>query len=344
MRSWFDDGAPRALVIAEVAQAHDGSLGTAHAYIDAIADAGADAVKFQTHIAAAESTAREPWRVRFSPQDDTRFEYWRRMEFTEAQWVGLREHTEQRDLLFLSSPFSPEAVDLLERVDVPAWKVASGEISNHPLLDRMAETGKPLLFSSGMSAWEELDAAIEIARHHGVPFAVFQCTSAYPCPPEKVGLNVLAELRERYGCPVGISDHSGTPFPALGAAALGADLIEIHVTFSRDCFGPDVPASVTTKELADLVRGVRFLDRARRAPVLKDAIAEDYAGMRRTFGKSVVAARELRAGRVLEEDDLALKKPGTGLPPSALRKLLGGTLRRDVVADEELREEDVELG
>jgi N,N'-diacetyllegionaminate synthase len=163
-------------------------------------------------------------------------------------------------------------------------------------------------------------------------------------PAGEVGLNVLAELRERYGCPVGISDHSGTPFPALGAAALGADLIEIHVTFSRDCFGPDVPASVTTKELADLVRGVRFLDRARRAPVLKDAIAEDYAGMRRTFGKSVVAARELRAGRVLEEDDLALKKPGTGLPPSALRKLLGGTLRRDVVADEELREEDVELG
>ncbi|MGC8917653.1 MAG: N-acetylneuraminate synthase family protein, partial [Thermoanaerobaculum sp.] len=112
------------LVIAEVAQAHDGSLGLAHAFIDAAADAGASAIKFQTHIAAAESTLGEPWRVKFSPQDRTRYDYWRRMEFTEEQWVGLREHAEERGLYFLSSPFSVEAVELLERVGVAAWKVA----------------------------------------------------------------------------------------------------------------------------------------------------------------------------------------------------------------------------
>ena len=124
------------LIIAEVAQAHDGSLGTAHAFIDAIAGAGADAVKFQTHIAAAESTPDEPWRVKFSPQDATRFDYWKRMEFTEEQWKGLKQHADECELIFLSSPFSFEAVDLLDRVGVAAWKVPSGETANAPMLDQ----------------------------------------------------------------------------------------------------------------------------------------------------------------------------------------------------------------
>src|SRR4051794_24330868 len=124
----------RCLIIGEVAQAHDGSLGMAHAFIDAVANAGADAVKFQTHIAAAESTPAEPWRARFSYQDQTRYDYWRRMEFTEKQWVGLKRHADERQLLFLSSPFSIEAVELLWRVGLAGWKVASGEISNSPML------------------------------------------------------------------------------------------------------------------------------------------------------------------------------------------------------------------
>src|SRR6266540_6446215 len=126
---------PACLVIAEVAQAHDGSLGMAHAFIDAVAKTGADAVKFQTHIAAAESTPAEPWRVKFSPQDATRYDYWRRMEFTEAQWHGLKMHAEEQSLKFLSSPFSMEAVELLARVGVSAWKVASGEVSNPGMFD-----------------------------------------------------------------------------------------------------------------------------------------------------------------------------------------------------------------
>src|SRR5687768_6507071 len=132
------------LIIGEVAQAHDGSLGMAHAFIDAIANAGADAVKFQTHIADAESTPGEPWRVKFSPQDASRYEYWRRMEFSEAQWHGLRDHAERRGLRFLSSPFSLEAVHLLSRVGVHAWKIASGELTNPQLLDGIAKTGLPV--------------------------------------------------------------------------------------------------------------------------------------------------------------------------------------------------------
>ena len=134
---------PHALIIAEVAQAHDGSLGAAHAYIDAAARAGADAVKFQTHIAAAESSPAEPWRVKFSLQDATRYDYWRRMEFTEEQWAGLRMHADERGLQFLSSPFSVEAAQLLRRVGVSAWKIASGEVNNVPLFDFMLSTGLP---------------------------------------------------------------------------------------------------------------------------------------------------------------------------------------------------------
>jgi N-acetylneuraminate synthase len=325
-----------------VAQAHDGSLGTAHAYIDAVADAGAGAVKFQTHIAAAESTPSEPWRVRFSPQDETRYAYWKRMEFTEDQWRGLRRHADERGILFLSSAFSFEAVDLLERLEVPAWKVGAGETSNLPMIARMAATKRPLILSSGLSSFGELDRAVSAARAHGSPVAVLQCTTAYPCPPESLGLNVMGEIRQRYACPTGLSDHSGTLFAGLGAAALGADLIEVHVTFSRRAFGPDVPASITVEELAELVRGVRFLGAALRSPVDKDAMSDRLSGLRQVFGKSVVAARDLPPGHRLARADLALKKPGSGIPASRVDEIAGRRLRYGVAADTLLREEDLD--
>jgi len=342
LRTWFDSADRRCLVIGEVAQAHDGSLGTAHAYIDAIADAGADAVKFQTHIAAAESTPGEPWRVRFSPQDEMRYDYWKRMEFTEVQWQGLAQHARDRDLVFLSSAFSFEAVDLLERVGMPAWKVGAGELTNLPLLARMARTDSPVLLSSGMASWAELDQAVATVRAAGAPFALFQCTTAYPCPPQRLGLNVIAMLRERYGCPVGLSDHSGTIYAGLAAVALGAELLEVHVTFSRDSFGPDVPASVTLDELGSLVHGARFIGTALRNPVDKDAVSGEMAELKRTFGKSVVAARALEAGTRLTEADLALKKPGTGIPAARLDHVVGSRLRRGVPADALLSEEDLD--
>lgn len=336
------DWGHRVVVIGEVGQAHDGSLGTAHAFIDAIAAAGADAVKFQTHIAAAESRTDEPWRVRFSYADDTRYEYWKRMEFTAQAWVGLRAHARDRGLAFLSSPFSLEALELLRGVGVAAWKVASGEVGNPQLLDAVARTGAPVLLSSGMSDWAELDGALTRLRAGGAgPLAVMQCTSAYPVAPERVGLNVLREIRERYGCAAGLSDHSGTIFPALAAVALGARVIEVHVTLSREMFGPDVAASVTTSELAQLAAGVRYLDAALAAPVDKDAVAAELAPMRALFGRSLVARHALPAGHVLAASDLIAKKPAGGISPARLESLLGHRLRRALRADEPLGEDDL---
>jgi N-acetylneuraminate synthase len=266
------------------------------------------------------------------------------MEFTEEKWHGLAERARTRGLLFLSSPFSPEAVDLLARVGVPAWKVASGEVSNRPLIERLAMTRLPVLLSSGMSAVAELDGAVDVVRAHGAPVALLQCATAYPCPPEKVGLNLLAEFRERYRCPVGLSDHSGTIFPGLAGAAMGMDILEVHVTMSREAFGPDVPASVTTAELRQLVDGIRFIETMRAHPVVKDDAARELNGVRELFTKSVVARVAIPAGTVLTADVLAVKKPGTGIPAARLPAVIGRRLRRAVAADDLLRDDDLEDG
>ena len=332
----------RCLVIGEVALTHDGSLGLAHAFVDAIAAAGADAVKFQTHIAAAESTPSEPFRVAFSRQDATRYDYWKRMEFSEEAWAGLAAHARERGLLFLSSAFSVAAVDLLERIGMPLWKVGSGESFNAELIDRMAETRSPVLLSTGMSTIDDIDAAVARVKAKGVQVGVFQCTTAYPCPPERVGLNMLEVYRQRYGCWTGLSDHSATIFPGLAAATLGVDFIEVHVALSREMFGPDVPASVTSGELRQLVDGVRFIERMRGSPVDKDALAIETVPLRRIFTRSIVAARPLRAGTVLSRGDLLLKKPGTGLPPERLNEVVGRRLTRAVEMDTLLSLDDVE--
>jgi N,N'-diacetyllegionaminate synthase len=329
------------IVVGEVAQTHDGSLGLAHAFIDAIAAAGADAVKFQTHIAAAESTPGEPWRVKFSRQDASRYDYWKRMEFSEAQWRELKQHAEEKELLFLSSPFSLDAVELLERLGTAAWKVASGEVSNSGLVEAMARTRKPLMFSSGMSSLEELDAAVALARRHDVTYAVLQCTSMYPCPPERVGLDMLATFRDRFGCPVGLSDHSGTIYAGLAAATAGCDILEVHVTLSREMFGPDVPSSITSTELRQLVDGVRFIERM-RAPYDKNEMSAELAPLRNLFTKSVVVRVDLPAGTVLRAEHLTTKKPGTGIPASRAEMLVGRKLRRDVTSDTLLSESDLE--
>lgn len=331
----------KCFLIAEIAQAHDGSLGTAHAYIDAAAQAGADAVKFQCHIAAEESTPHEPWRVKFSRQDASRYDYWKRMEFTEEQWHGLKTHCDDAGVTFLCSPFSAAAVDMLTRVGVPAWKVASGEATNDALLRQMAETGRPILLSTGMIGWAEMEQSVRKLRALGQDPLLFQCTTEYPCPAHHVGLNVMEEMRSRLGVRVGLSDHSGTPYPSLAAAALGATAVEVHLTFSKSAFGPDVPASLNLNELKFLADGLRWIDEMRHNPLDKDAFLETVAPMRALFMKSVVLRHAKPAGTVLMAEDLAAKKPGSGTPAERLPDFVGRTLVRDLDADHLLMESDI---
>jgi N-acetylneuraminate synthase len=225
-----------------------------------------------------------------------------------------------------------EAVELLRRIGVSAWKISSGESLSFELLRHLCEDGLPILISTGMSTYAEIGAIVRECRAAGAEPVLLQCTSMYPTPPERLGLNVLDELRSRFACPVGLSDHSGTIYPGLAAVGLGAVALEVHLTFSRGMFGPDAPVSLEPSELRTLVGGVRFLERARNAPVDKDAVADELAEMRSLFGKSLVSAVDLPAGTVLRDEHLTARKPATGIPASERASIVGRTLQAGVEA------------
>lgn len=326
-------------LIAEIAQAHEGSLGIAHSYIDALAETCVDAVKFQTHIARAESSEYEPFRVNFSYEDATRYDYWKRMEFTQEQWVGLKKHCEEKGMEFLSSPFSNAAVDLLEKLGVKRYKIGSGEVSNFLMLEKIARTGKPILLSSGMSSWLELDEAVNFLTPYGNELTLLQCTTAYPTQPEQWGLNVIPLMKERYNLPVGFSDHSGDIYACLAAAALGAEVLEFHVVFDKRMFGPDAPASLTIDQVQQLVKGVRQIERSLAKPIDK-ARNENFQPVKNIFEKSLAVNKDLSAGHVIQQEDLEAKKPkGYGIPANRFKEVLGRTLTKDLKAWQFLTDE-----
>jgi N-acetylneuraminate synthase len=320
-------------IVAEAGMNHDGSLGNAIRLAEVAAECGADAVKFQLHDAAAETTRDAPSPPYF--RGESRWEYFRRTAFDDEQWATLKRACDDAGIEFLCSVFSLEAVERLERIGVRRYKVGSGEVTNLELVRRVAATGKPVLLTSGMSSWSELDAAVEAA---GSDVTVLQCTSEYPTPPERVGLNVLAQLRERYGRPVGFSDHTLGNYAAFAAVALGAVVVEKHFTLSREGYGPDARFAVEPDELEDLVEGIRDVGAMLANPVDKDDV-EPFAEMKRVFEKSVVAVADIPAGGTIERAMLAAKKPGTGIPAARIDEVAGRVARVDIAADTVVREE-----
>lgn len=319
----------RTFVVAEIAQAHDGSLGILQSLVDALAATGVDAIKFQVHIAHEESSPLEAFRVPFSDVDVSRFDYWKRMELSPAQWEALKSRCERLGVEFLATPFSRAAADLLESLGVQKYKIGSGDTSNPLLLEQLARTGKDIILSTGLVTFEELDAAVALCRRHHAAVTVLQCTSKYPTAASDVGLGWLARLRERYHCPVGLSDHSGSIFSGLGAVALGAVVVEAHVTFDKRMFGPDARASLTVDECAHLVDGIRFLEQARGSGPDKTLDASSL-DLRRLFGKAVVVSRNVAAGEILRIEDLDGRKPAdAGVPVTAIGEVVGRRLSRD---------------
>ena len=327
-------------LIAEVGQAHDGSLGSAHSFIDAIAEAGADAVKFQTHIAKAESTRHEEFRVPGFFQDKSRFDYWKRMEFTPDQWASLYEHANDVGLEFLSTPFSVEAINLLENLGVKAWKLGSGDTTNTVLINRLIETKKPILISSGMSTYEETDAIINKVKKEKIAYALFQCTTSYPCPPEEIGFNVIKNFIEQYDCPIGLSDHSGEIFPSLAAVTMGAKLIEVHVTFSKESFGPDVSSSLTFDQLKELSKGINFLQKGLNLDIDKNKQSEIRKETKKLFARSAFYCKKLLKGEKLSREHIAMKKPGGGLDYESAMNLVGKKVINDKEIDDFINNKD----
>lgn len=329
-------------IIAEISQNHDGSLGQAHAFIDAVAETGADAIKFQTHIAAEESTKYEPFRVKFSYEDNTRYEYWERMEFTKEQWKGLYEHAQEKGLDFLSSPFSVKALEMLDGIGVPAWKFGAGEVFNDVLLERAVATGKPILLSTGLSTYDELDAQVAKIKVAGNRLVIFQCVTAYPSTPDMIDIHLVEEYLKRYQCKVGISDHSATIYPALAAVTLGANVVEVHVTMSPYMFGPDVKASVNIEELKQIVEGTKFIYKMKEASVDMNVRTKKRQELKDMFSKSLYAVKEIPKGAIITGDMFLAKKPNIGIDSKALDKIVGKRTNKTIEKDEPIKMEDIE--
>lgn len=329
-------------LIAEIAQAHDGSLGILHSYIDAVAKTGIQAIKFQMHIAEAESSIHEPFRVKFSKEDATRYDYWKRMEFSLEQWKEIKKHCDEAGLDFICSPFSNMAVDWLEEVGVHTYKIGSGEVNNLLLLEKVTQTGKPIIISSGMSSFTELDKTIDFLKNKKSSFSILQCTTAYPTKPEQYGLNVIKELKERYNVPVGFSDHSAKIATGIAAVALGAELLEFHVVFNREMFGPDAVASLTLEETKHLAEAVNEIHLAQNNAIDKND-TDAFKELKTIFEKSLAINKDLPKGHAITFADLESKKPsGFGIPAGRFNEIIGRKLTNNKSKWDFLNEEDLE--
>jgi len=328
-------------IIAEIGQAHEGSLGLAHSYIDALADTGVNAAKFQVHIAEAESSIYESFRTPFSYLSESRMEYWKRMEFTQEQWHELKKHCEAAGMEFLATPSCVTAAVLLNDMQVNKFKVGSGDVTNFLLLNYLANTGKEIILSSGMSSIEELDQSVSFLKAKTENLSLLQCSSSYPTRPEQWGLNLIKEFKERYNIPVGFSDHSGDIAACLAAASLSAEILEFHTVFDKRMFGPDSSSSINIDQTSVLVNAVRKIEKALSNPVSKASTPESIQ-LKNIFEKSLAVNKDLIKGHIISFDDLESKKPKRkGIAPNQFENIIGRQLRSDMKKWDFLNESDL---
>ena len=331
----------KTFIIAEVGQAHDGSLGILHSYIDALSQTGVDAVKFQMHIAESESSEYEPFRVRFSYEDNSRYDYWKRMEFSLEQWHEIKKHCDDVGLEFICSPFSNMAVDWLIELNVQKYKVGSGEVGNFLMLEKIAKTGKEIILSSGMSSFLEIDETINFFKKFDNKISILQCTTKYPTKAKDIGLNVIEELRNRYKLEVGFSDHSGVIYPSLAAVSLGVTILEFHAVFDKKMFGPDSNSSLSMSQITHLVEGVRFIEESLESKIDKSGTTK-FKNLKDIFEKSLAVNKNMKSGEVIAFDDLEAKKPSNqGIPAKKVSYVIGKKLKNNIKKWDFLKERDL---
>jgi N-acetylneuraminate synthase/N,N'-diacetyllegionaminate synthase len=323
-------------IVAEAGVNHNGDPALARRLVDAAAECGADAVKFQTFTVDALLTQAAPkagYQVETTGAGESQREMLARLELGTDRLAELRDRAAKHGLIFFSAPFDEASADALAALDVALFKVPSGEITNLPLLRHVAAKGRPIILSTGMANLEEVEQAVAAIREAGdPPLAVLHCLSAYPAPAAEVNLRAMDSLATRFGCPVGFSDHTLGIEIAVAAAARGAAIIEKHLTLDKTLPGPDHRASLDVAEFSAMVRAIRSVESALGDGVKRPMPSE--TDTRRVARKSLVAARALKAGQRVVAGDLASKRPGTGISPAELPRVLGLRLTRDVAADE----------
>jgi len=330
------------LVIAEIGINHEGSLKTACKMVDSAYEAGAEIIKHQTHVVDDEMSA-EAKKVIPGNSDQSIYEIMARCALNEDDELKLKMYVESKGMIFISTPFSRAAAIRLEKMGVVAYKIGSGECNNYPLIEHIASYGKPIILSTGMNTIESVSKAVNVLRKHKIQFALLHCTNVYPTPPEIIRLEAMKELQTCFpDAIVGLSDHSITNYPCIGAIALGASIVERHFTDTKKRLGPDIMCSMDPKELKELIEASKILQKARGG--VKGAVIEEQPTINFAFA-SVVAIKNIKKGDVFTRDNLWVKRPGVGeFKAERFESLLGLHAANDIGADSLLRKIDIAGG
>ena len=331
------------VMVAEVGINHNGDMGLAHRSIDAAADAGADAVKFQnyrTEDFLSDRSLTHEYMSQGKMVVEPQYDMFKRCELANDQLRELREHCDRRGVIFFSTPTSEEGIQELVNLRVPLLKNGSDYLVHLPMIQAMARTGLPTVISTGMAEAADVEDAVQAFREAGgVDLVLLHCTSAYPTPPRDVHLRKIKTLAQRFGCPVGLSDHTDGSIAAIGAVAFGARMIEKHFTLDRNLPGPDHRFSSDSTEFRTLVQSVRTMEESMGRAELGPADSEKLG--RREYRLSCVSARNLPAGHALTVADIAFRRPGTGFAPKDVDRLLAQKLTRDVPKGHVFSAEDI---
>lgn len=326
-------------IIAEVGVNHNGDIDVAKLLIEKASAAGADYVKFQTfctHELTVLDAPQATYQKQTAGEYVSQYEMLKALELSYEAHSILKAYCRQCGIGFLSTPFDLKSLAFLDQFGIPFWKVPSGEITNYPYLVRMAKTGKRIILSTGMSTLQEIRDALQLLRSHGSgEVTLLHCNTQYPTPFEDANLNAIQTLRERFGVPVGYSDHTTGIEVSVAAAALGATVLEKHFTLDRTMMGPDHCASLEPNELAMMIRMIRNIEKALGSPVKQPSPSEiENIG---TVRKSIVAARVIQVGEQFTEENLTTKRPGNGLSPMLWPKIIGQIAPRSFQADEAIQ-------
>ncbi|HOY24536.1 MAG TPA: N-acetylneuraminate synthase family protein [Cellvibrio sp.] len=328
------------LVIAEIGINHNGSLSIAKEMVDAAVSAGAEVIKHQTHIVEDEM-AGEAKRIKPGNSDKPIYNIMEECALNEADEIALKHYVEAKGAIFISTPFSRAAVERLERMNVSAYKIGSGECNNYPLIKHIAKKGKPIILSTGMNTIESIRKAVAIFREYQIPYALMHCTNIYPTPPELVRLEAVRELQAEFpDAVVGLSDHTVGNFACLGAVALGADILERHFTDSMSREGPDIVCSMDPQAMQELIQGSAVLHKARGGR--KGIVKEEQPTINFAYA-TVVTINPVKKGEVFTEDNIWVKRPGTGeILAEFYDDVVGKVATQDIPADQLLAYSDVE--
>jgi N-acetylneuraminate synthase/N,N'-diacetyllegionaminate synthase len=329
-------------IVAEAGVNHNGSLDLAIKLVDAAVESGADAVKFQTFHTenlVTNSAPKAKYQIRNTDSGESQFEMIKRLELNDEEFQKISHHCTTKGIIFLSTPFEEGSADFLEKIDIPAYKMASGELTNLPFQAYVARKGKPMIVSTGMGILKEVDNVVNTIRGNGNPeLILLHCTSNYPTDPKDVNLRAMVTLRETFNVVVGYSDHTEGKDISIAAVALGASVIEKHFTLDRTLTGPDQGISLEPDELKELIKSVRKIETALGSGIKKRTPGELNTAL--AARKSLHYGRDLPEGQILTINDLIALRPGSGISPARLEEFLGKKLNKSVRKGNKLHEVD----